>query len=142
MMVARSILDLAPDAVLYDVPLIPPRITNIPAFISTAQVIYQIITLLITLLRLRPRWSGPWILVNAWSIYDRSTDHPPFGSYTENRQFGGHPMINIVTQAVQQAISMWCSLPAIAVSSARASAAAASIAGPATASGAPTPTRW
>ena len=101
MMVARNILDLAPHAVLYDVPLIPPRITNIPAFVSTAQVVYQIITLLITLLRLQPRWSGPWILVNAWSIFDRSTDTPPFGSYTENLQFGGHPMINAVTQAVQ-----------------------------------------
>jgi hypothetical protein len=102
MMVARSILDLAPGAVLYDVPLIPPRITNIPAFISTAQVVYQILMSLIALLRPQPRWSGPWILVNAWSIYDRSTDRPPFGSYTENRQPGGHPMINIVTQAVQQ----------------------------------------
>jgi Subtilase family len=102
MMVARSILDLAPDTVLYDVPLIPPRITGIPAFISTAQVVYQILILLIRLLRQQPRWSGPWILVNAWSIYDRRTDRPPFGSYTENRHFGGHPMINIVTQAVQQ----------------------------------------
>jgi hypothetical protein len=102
MMVARSILNLAPDAVLYDVPLIPPRITNIPAFISTAQVVYQVLMLVIALLRPQPRWSGPWILVNAWSIYDRTTDRPPFGSYTENRHFGGHPMINVVTQAVQQ----------------------------------------
>jgi hypothetical protein len=101
MMVARNILDLAPGAVLYDVPLIPPRITSIPAFISTAQVVYKILLVLIALLRLQPRWSGPWILVNAWSIYDRSTDLPPFGSYTENKHFGGHPMINLVTRAVQ-----------------------------------------
>ena len=44
---ARNILDLAPHAVLTDVPLIPPRIRNIPAFVSTAQVVYQILTLLI-----------------------------------------------------------------------------------------------
>jgi hypothetical protein len=103
MMIARSILDLAPNAVLYDVPIIPPRITNIPAFISKAQAAYLVLIVLIGILRQQPKWSGPWILVNAWAIYDRRTDLYPFGSYTENKAFGGHPMINTVTLAVQQA---------------------------------------
>jgi hypothetical protein len=47
-----------------------------------------------------PQWSGPWVLVNAWGIFDTSAD--PSGSYTENSETGGHPMINLVTRAVQQ----------------------------------------
>ncbi|HME20888.1 MAG TPA: S8 family serine peptidase [Acetobacteraceae bacterium] len=101
MMMVRSILDLAPNAVLYDVPLIPPRITNIPAFLSAAEVIFHNLIKMIEQYRLQAAWSGPWILVNAWAIYDRSTDLPPFGSYTENKAFGGHPFIKRVTRAVQ-----------------------------------------
>jgi hypothetical protein len=40
------------------------------------------------------------VLVNAWGIFDTSTD--PTGSYTRNTEPGGHPMINMVTQAIEQ----------------------------------------
>ena len=84
MLVARNILDIAPDAVVYDVPLIPkPAIDSVPLFASTANACYRALRLWINLLRTRPRWSGPWIFVNAWAIYDRSSE-APIGDYTEN----------------------------------------------------------
>ena len=101
MMIARSVLDLAPDAKLYDVPVIPA--TNPPAlavFVSTVQTAYIALLQVIEARRPLPPWSGPWVLVNAWGIFDTSTD--PTGSYTRNTEPGGHPMINLVTQMVEQ----------------------------------------
>jgi hypothetical protein len=100
MMIARSILDLAPQARLYDVPMISAtNLPNIDVFVSTAHSVYASLIHEIHLRRVLPQWSGPWLLVNAWGVYDTATD--PFGSYTENREIGGHPFINQVTRAVQ-----------------------------------------
>ena len=41
-------------------------------------------------------WNGPWIIVNAWSIFDRSTEHP-LGDYTENPH---HPLNVIIDEMV------------------------------------------
>jgi hypothetical protein len=67
--------------------------------VSTAHSVYASLIHEIHLRRMLPQWSGPWVLVNAWGVYDTATD--PFGSYTENREIGGHPFINQVTRAVQ-----------------------------------------
>ena len=83
MMIARNILDIAPDAILYDVPLIPDRITDVSGFASKAAAVYGALLVFIAFLRAFPRWSGPWILVNAWAIFDR-TSELPLGSYTQN----------------------------------------------------------
>jgi hypothetical protein len=98
MMIARTVLDLAPDAVVYDVPLIPERITT--SFLSTAHAAYIKLLLKILLMRPNPRWAGPWILVNAWAVFDRSVEPSP-GNYTENKNPGGHPLINIVKLGIQ-----------------------------------------
>jgi len=98
MMIARSVLDLAPDAVLYDVPLIPERINT--SFLSTAHAAYIKLLLKILLMRPNPRWAGPWILVNAWAVFDRSVEPSP-GNYTENKNPFGHPLINVVKLAIQ-----------------------------------------
>lgn len=98
MMIARSILDLAPDAVLYDVPLIPERITT--SFLSTAHAAYIELLLKIWGMQTNPRWAGPWILVNAWAVFDRSIE-PLLGNYTENNNPGGHPLINMVKLLIQ-----------------------------------------
>ena len=47
----------------------------------------------IVFLRQHPKFKGPWVLVNAWAIYDRRSEPPPFlGDYTENLGlFGAHP---------------------------------------------------
>lgn len=85
MMIARNVLDIAPDAVVYDVPLIPaPVISKVPVFASTANAAYRMLLVQIELLRKFPRWSGPWIFVNAWAIYDRATEEP-LGDYTEDK---------------------------------------------------------
>ncbi len=100
MMIARSILDLAPQARVYDVPMISPtNLPNIDVFVSTAHAVFTNLLHEIHLRRMLPEWSGPWVLVNAWGVFDTASD--PSGSYTENTEFGGHPMINLVTRAVQ-----------------------------------------
>jgi subtilisin family serine protease len=104
MMIARSVLDLAPGAVLYDVPLLPERIASVSGFFSgtsSAQAVFQIILAKVTSLRRHPRWAGPWILVNAWAIFDRSTEIP-LGDYTENKAPGGHPLINKIRRAINR----------------------------------------
>jgi hypothetical protein len=98
MMIARSILDLAPDAILYDVPLVPEeRIASVGPFLSSAHAAFIQLLLAILISRPKPRWSGPWILVNAWAIFDRSTESP-LGDYTENTNGSpfGHPLIALV----------------------------------------------
>jgi hypothetical protein len=100
MMIARSILDLAPQAILYDVPVIPAFIESFPLFISDVQSAYTSLIHEIRSRRNRPQWSGPWIIVNAWGIFDTSAD--PSGSYTRNTfQPNGHPLIKLITCAVQ-----------------------------------------
>ncbi len=99
MMIARSILDLAPEARLYDVPAVPLTTIPVPVAVSTMHAAYDSLIHVIEQRRMLPRWSGPWVLVNAWGIFDTSTD--PSGSYTRNLEPHGHPMINLITQAIQ-----------------------------------------
>jgi hypothetical protein len=99
MMIARSILDLAPQAVLYDVPVIPAFIESFPFFISDVQSAYASLIHEIRNRRNLLQWSGPWVLVNAWGIFDTSAD--PSGSYTMNTEPQGHPLINLVTRTVE-----------------------------------------
>lgn len=110
MMIARSILDLAPDARVYDVPLIPKRIENVGVFLSSAHAAYETLLRSIDALRatypVDPQFNGPWILVNAWAIFDRATEAPA-GHYTENTCLptvpspDGHPLITqIRTRAI------------------------------------------
>src|ERR1700682_910590 len=103
MMIARTILDLAPGAVLYDVPVVPKRIASVPDFVGTAhaQAAYDALLLKIGSLQATAPWTGPWILVNAWAIFDRATETN--GDYTENTNTspGGHPLIAKIKSAVQ-----------------------------------------
>lgn len=99
MMIARSVLDIAPDAVLFDVPLIPERITA--GFLSSVHAAYAELLLAILLRRQHKRWAGPWIFVNAWAVFDRSVE-PSLGNYTENKNPFGHPLINVVNAAIRQ----------------------------------------
>lgn len=111
MMIARTILALAPAAVLYDVPLIPAeRIASVKDFfsgVSSAQAIF--IELEKEILKRRaqnpidPQHRGPWIFVNAWAIFDRATEAFP-GDYTENNNtsLGGHPLIAQIRRMVAQ----------------------------------------
>jgi hypothetical protein len=104
MMLARTILGLAPQAKLYDVPLIPQdRIASVPLFtgLTVAQAAFWRMVAAIWLRRLldpaNPQFQGPWIFVNAWAIFDRSTETIR-GDYTENLSTspGGHPLIALI----------------------------------------------
>jgi hypothetical protein len=79
------------------VPLLPPRISNVTGFVADA--LGAFVQLLVKIAFLRrlgiPPWNGPWILVNAWSIFNRATEHP-HGDYTEKRN---HPL-NLIIDAM------------------------------------------
>jgi hypothetical protein len=79
MMIANNILRVAPAAKLFDLPLVPVKISNIQAFLSFADAAYQRVFMDVALWRLG-QFPGPW---NPWGIYDRSSEFP-LGHYTEN----------------------------------------------------------
>jgi hypothetical protein len=86
-MVARNVLALAPKAMIFDCPLIPPRILgNMPAFLSDAfGALTRIADDIALLGQLRPKqFGGRWVIVNAWSVYDARGEAVP-GEYIRNR---------------------------------------------------------
>jgi hypothetical protein len=86
-MIARNVLALAPHAMIFDCPLIPPRILgNLPAFLSDAfGALTRIADDIALLGALRPEvFGGRWVIVNAWSVYDARGEAVP-GEYIRNR---------------------------------------------------------
>jgi hypothetical protein len=82
MMIANNVLQVAPDVSLFDLPMVPPRITDVEDFfLNTADAAYRTMLADIAQYRANGQFPGPWILVNAWAIYDRKSEHPP-GDYT------------------------------------------------------------
>lgn len=74
LMMARNILALAPDIRLYDLPIIPPRILNIPMFVASAHAAFLQVQSDIAWLRTLPGRDGPWVIVNSWALFDRRSD--------------------------------------------------------------------
>ncbi len=97
MMIAENILKVAPNAKLFDLPLVPSKIDNIQAFLSLADAAFRHMLADIALWKVGP-FPGPWILVNPWGIYDRRSEHPR-GHYTENPH---NPFNRLVKHAVAQ----------------------------------------
>jgi subtilisin family serine protease len=96
-MVLRNVLDLARNANIWDLPLLPPRITYLGAFLSDAVAAY--ITMLFDIIvTLAVAYPGPWVLVNAWSVYSRDREAPPASPdrYTDNP---AHPFNFIIAIA-------------------------------------------
>lgn len=77
MMIARNILAVAPKVKLWDLPIVPLRITNLPKYLSDAQLAFD------DVLADKRLASGRWVIVNAWAPFDRSTEVPR-GSYSNN----------------------------------------------------------
>lgn len=107
MLVARNVLDMAPHAVIYDMPIVPrPKIVNVRIFANDMNAAYNRMLRDIEGISVDPRWAGPWILVNAWAIYDRRGGREtPLGDYTENTNTcypGGHPLNVIVASAARK----------------------------------------
>lgn len=120
MMIARNVLDLAPNAKLWDVPILADQIVNPGLFASEANAVFG------ELLRAIRAWQAKsaerWVIVNSWAIYDRSTEWPT-GDYSQNRrlmlsigfteamrkQFEiaiGHPLITTVGELVDSGVDM------------------------------------
>jgi subtilisin family serine protease len=96
MMVARNVLSIAPEARLFDLPMLPQRIGNIREFfLSTADAAYRRMLQGIKDHKDSGRFPGAWVLVNAWSVFDRRSENP-HGDYTNNRS---HPFHALVAQA-------------------------------------------
>jgi Subtilase family len=98
-MMIRNIQDTALNANIWDLPLIPPRIWDVDVFINDAQAMLDVVLHDITNhLSPIPRWSGPWVLVNPWAIFDRRSEYPA-GDYTNRLT---HPFNTTITQAVSE----------------------------------------
>ncbi len=76
-MLAKNILLVAPGATIFDLPLIPADITNVGAFLSDAHSAFSEMLASIDGLRLNgdPRWHRPWVLVNAWAVFNLGNEH-------------------------------------------------------------------
>lgn len=86
-MIARRVLSLAPRAMIFDCPVIPPRIgSNLPGFLSDMLgLIGRMRNDIGILAAADPAlWRGRWVLVNAWSIYDPRGEAIE-GEYSHNR---------------------------------------------------------
>jgi hypothetical protein len=103
MMVANNVLRVAPNVRIFDLPMVPPRITDIPDFfLHTANAAYQGVIDTIDLYRMSGQFPGPWILVNAWAIYDTKSEYPS-GSYTNGPS---HAFNQEVVSAVNSGIDV------------------------------------
>ena len=74
---ALAVLAVAPRAMIYDVPLLPPRIFGDDAFLSNAHAVYEALKAEIG------RVGGRWVLCNAWSVYNLAGDTDEYGSNPE-----------------------------------------------------------
>jgi hypothetical protein len=88
-MMLRSIIDLAPEALIFDFPLIPRRITGSDFFGLNAVFAFWTIRLLTKLLE------GPWVILNAWGLVDRFAETVR-GDYSNNR---GH-WLNVLVASI------------------------------------------
>jgi hypothetical protein len=92
MMIVNNILAIAPKVTIWDVPLIPPpKIYDIPTFLIAANAVFGQILTDILAWQKQGVLTGPWIFMNAWAIYDRRSEGPYLGEYTENLGTGGLP---------------------------------------------------
>jgi hypothetical protein len=96
MMVAHNVLSVAPDATVFDLPMLPSRIGDIPVFLHTAHAAYLAMLQWISQQQANGKLVGPWVLINAWAIFDRQSEIPP-GSYTNSPR---HPFNELVARAV------------------------------------------
>lgn len=96
MMIARNILAVAPKVKLWDLPIVPLRITNLPKYLSDAQLAFD------DVLADSRLASGRWVIVNAWAPFDRSTEVPR-GSYANNPS---HPFNLLMSDFVDRNVDI------------------------------------
>jgi hypothetical protein len=99
MLVARNILSIAPDAKLFDLPMLPARIGKVQDFfLNRADAAYRAMLDGIRRFKDREIFPGPWVVVNAWAIFDRRSEWPA-GDYTNNPAHAFHALIEEAASA-------------------------------------------
>lgn len=78
--VALNVLSIAPRARIFDLPLIPWSLADLNKFVSDAQSAFE--TVRMDIATLGGTYPGPWVMVNAWAVFDRRLEVPE-GDYTE-----------------------------------------------------------
>jgi hypothetical protein len=86
-MLARNVLKVAPDAAIYDLPIVPQDINDSEKFLSTVHAAFDQVLETIEGLQSRDedQWRRPWVFVNAWAVYNTRGEHPK-GDYTQGRE--------------------------------------------------------
>ena len=99
-MLARNILKVAPDAMIYDLPVIPPEIDDNQRFLSMVHSALD--QALDTIESLRnsdeEQFRRPWVFVNAWATYNTEGEDPP-GDYTSDIN---HKFNRMITEMARQ----------------------------------------
>ena len=81
-MILRNILRIAPEARIFDAPLLPSRVSNVDAFTDDVQLLYEGIE---TYRDLSEYKDQPWVLVNAWAVADSIQEYD--ARITANRRY-------------------------------------------------------
>ena len=86
-MLARNVIAVAPDATLFDAPVIPVELEDTRKFISTVHAAFEQIVVTIEILAEtgEPQWLRPWVFVNAWATFNRGQEFPQ-GNYSSGEQ--------------------------------------------------------
>ena len=97
-MLARNILKVAPDAAIYDLPIIPDDIDDEQKFLSTVHAAFnQVLASIHHLQKVdtdEARWHRPWVFVNAWAVFNKGLEQPK-GDYTRRLK---HKFNQLITQ--------------------------------------------
>ena len=96
-MLARNLLKVAPDAAIFDLPIVPETIENIAQFVSGVHAALDQVVETIQHLRKgdEEQWQRPWIFVNAWAAYN-TTGEQPRGDYTQRVEHQFNQLISAV----------------------------------------------
>jgi subtilisin family serine protease len=98
-MVVNNIFAVAPRARIFDVPLIPPtKIYDIFSFLHVAHATLHQILHDIKWFQAHGFFTGPWIFMNAWAVFDRRSEGIFLGDYTENKG----PLSGVAHQFIHQ----------------------------------------
>ena len=88
-MMLRTLVDLAPDATYFDLPLLPRRIDDVRSFTLDAILTLNLVNFFL------PEKHKPWVIVNAWGVVNRFAEQIR-GEYTSNN----HHWLNALYRSI------------------------------------------
>ena len=99
-MLARNILKIAPDAKIYDLPVVPNNIDDSEKFLSTVHAAFNQVLITIDHLQknVEEQARRPWVFVNAWATYSTGAEQPK-DDYTKG---GDHKFNRLITEMTER----------------------------------------